>query len=946
MFFRRVAGEGLACEIGQGVIAFAVAGGRRRQEPMALDDAAQIFIGDWNGMAESVEKNRIGCLGTNAGKSQKTASQSISGCGGKSIERTGELGVEQSDKSFERGSFARGKAGGLDEALEFFEGERAQAVNSKRSRLAQIVERALDGLPGGILREICAEDDLKGRLCGPPVLRAIGMGEPLVHFAQALGGSGFGRGHGCLQNKGRTRILLQTIAGLEFIKRTSNDDENPMSGSNLEATLRLELTDRLPALIVSDAIAELPDDKAGKPIRVEEQIRLAASIFSHSREGIMITAGDGAILDVNAAFTRITGYEREEVLGRNPRLLKSGRQSAEFYSEMWRALTETGSWSGELWNRNKAGRNFAQLLTISAVRNAEGGVHHYVAQFSDITAIKEQENRLEEITHFDMLTGLPNRVLLSDRMHQAMAQAHRRKQLMGVAYLDIDGFKAVNDLHGHHVGDELLKLLANRMKQSLREGDTLARLGGDEFVALLHDLANIEDAFPALDRLLAAATEPARIGEVSLQATVSIGIAYYPNADGMESDQLLRQADQAMYQAKLAGGNRYHIFDSFEDRTVRGHHEDLDRIRQALVAREFVLYYQPRVKMNTGEVVGAEALIRWQHPERGLLPPDAFLPVIEDHALAIDVGEWVIDSVLSQMEKWRAAGLDLPVSINVGSRQLQQTIFVERLAALLSAHPHVKPSSVELEILETSALRDIAQISQMMSGCREIGVSFSLDDFGTGYSSLAYLKKLPANILKIDQSFVRDILDDPEDLTILEGVLGLAAAFRREVIAEGVETAEHGTMLLWMGCEMAQGYFIARPMPPEKMQDWIATWRPDPRWVEAFPVNKENRPLLYAYVEHRTWIAAIEAFLKEERYLPPRMEEDKCRFSEWLAARRNSLQSERPAFRALDQLHSQLHKMAAGILKLKAQGRNSEGLARICELHGLRDLLLEGLREF
>jgi EAL domain-containing protein (putative c-di-GMP-specific phosphodiesterase class I) len=318
-----------------------------------------------------------------------------------------------------------------------------------------------------------------------------------------------------------------------------------------------------------------------------------------------------------------------------------------------------------------------------------------------------------------------------------------------------------------------------------------------------------------------------------MQVSASLGVTFYPQTDDIDADQLLRQADQSMYQAKLAGKNRYHVFDAEHDRSLRGHHESQDHIRTALVEREFVLYYQPKVNMRTGKVVGAEALIRWQHPEKGLLPPAAFLPVIEDHPLAIDIGEWVIDTALTQVELWRAAGLDIPVSVNVGALQLQQPTFVERLRSILALHPTLEPGCLDLEVLETSALEDVEGISLLMRTCRGMGVTFALDDFGTGYSSLTYLKRLPAKLLKIDQSFVRDMLDDPDDLAILKGVIGLASAFHREVIAEGVETIAHGVLLLQLGCDLAQGYGIARPMPAHQMPAWCATWRPDAAWGSA-----------------------------------------------------------------------------------------------------------------
>jgi EAL domain-containing protein (putative c-di-GMP-specific phosphodiesterase class I) len=374
------------------------------------------------------------------------------------------------------------------------------------------------------------------------------------------------------------------------------------------------------------------------------------------------------------------------------------------------------------------------------------------------------------------------------------------------------------------------------MKDTMREGDTLARIGGDEFVAVLIDLDGVESCVPMLARLLEAAAAPVRLDDVVLQSSASVGVTFYPQANDVGADQLLRQADQAMYQAKMAGKNRYHVFDAAHDSSMRVHHDSLERIRLALQRHEFVLHYQPKVNMHTGQVIGAEALIRWQHPERGLLAPATFLPVIEDNPLAVDVGEWVMDTALTQMQVWRSAGLDLPVSVNIGARQLQQSNFVERLQAILAKHPHVNPASLELEVLETSALADMAAVSKVIEDCTRIGVKFALDDFGTGYSSLTYLKRLHVAQLKIDQSFVRDMLQDPDDLAILQGVIGLAAAFKREVIAEGVETVAHGTALLQLGCELAQGYGIARPMPPEQLPAWAASWRPDVAW-SGLPVS-------------------------------------------------------------------------------------------------------------
>jgi predicted signal transduction protein with EAL and GGDEF domain len=362
------------------------------------------------------------------------------------------------------------------------------------------------------------------------------------------------------------------------------------------------------------------------------------------------------------------------------------------------------------------------------------------------------------------------------------------------------------------------------MKEALREGDSLARIGGDEFIAIVVDLENIKDSEPVLERLLKAASDPVTVEDSVIQVSASIGVTLYPQ-DGVEANQLIRHADQAMYVAKEAGKNRYQLFDTAQDNAIKIHRQSIADIWLALERHEFVLHYQPKVNMYTGEVIGVEALIRWQHPDRGLVPPLEFLPVIEGHVISLELGEWVIVTALAQISQWRIMGEHLPISVNISAYQLQQNNFATRLEALLAVHPEVNPHCLELEILETSALSDIDQVLDTMNACHELEVRFALDDFGTGYSSLTYLRRLPAYLIKIDQSFVRNMLEDPDDLAIVEGVVGLAKAFQREVIAEGVETIAHGVALRQLGCELAQGYGIARPMPADDIPEWVSSWK-------------------------------------------------------------------------------------------------------------------------
>ena len=563
-----------------------------------------------------------------------------------------------------------------------------------------------------------------------------------------------------------------------------------------------------------------------------DQLRLIASVFSHAREGIIITDAQSRIIDVNEAFSATTGYSREEALGRNPSFLQSTRQSSDFFVAMWATLNTHGYWQGELWNRRKNGEIFAELLTISAIRDPQGNVNHYVGIFADITQQKEHESRLEKLAHYDPLTELPNRTLLGDRLYMSIALAQRSKRQLAVCMLDLDGFKQVNDRLGHAAGDQLLIDFAQRMREELRHTDTLARLGGDEFVILLNDLESCEECIEAIRRIIERASQPYALGEDSAEISASIGITLYPD-DGADPDLLLRHADQAMYIAKTDGGNRYFMFDPMKDMAARAERTALDRLQQALDADEFELHYQPKVDMQRGVVIGAEALIRWRHPERGLIMPGEFLPLIEDTAFAIALGEWVIAQALAQLNIWYQQGLELSTSINIAPRHLQQPDFTQGLARLLAPYPDLPSRLIELEILETAALHDMSHAAEVISACQRMGISFALDDFGTGYSSLLYLKHLPADTLKIDQSFVRNMLHDPESLAIVKGVIGLAEAFNRKVVAEGVESLLHGDALLRAGCTHAQGYGIARPMPASELAGWIKEWQAPASWLIA-----------------------------------------------------------------------------------------------------------------
>jgi diguanylate cyclase (GGDEF)-like protein/PAS domain S-box-containing protein len=668
---------------------------------------------------------------------------------------------------------------------------------------------------------------------------------------------------------------------------------------------------------------------------VHDRLNLAANVFAHATEAFMVMDLSTKIVEVNDAFTRITGYEREEVLGKSPRFLRSPSQGEDFYEGMWGTLTKSGRWRGEAWGQAKDGRLFAAVGTLTTVYQRENQPQYFVALFADITPVKEQEQKLEHVSKHDPLTGLPNRVLMAEKVGVAMAESRESKSLMAAVHLDVDNFKAVNDQYGRATADKLLVALAERISESLPPGSSLGRLGGDEFLVILPGLTSEEAVSAGVQRMLRSAERPFTIGEAVLQVSATTGVASYPQSQEVNADQLVRQADQAMYEAKLAGKARMQIFDPVRASSVRGLNEELHRVSEGLKTGEFVLYFQPKVNMATGDVMGAEALVRWQHPQRGLLYPDAFLSAIEESDVAVELGQWVLEAALKQLEAWKSQGLRIPVSVNVSARHLQQLDFMERLEGCLRAHPDANPRLLELEVLETSTLQDVPHVSKIIEACAQKGISIAIDDFGTGYSSLTYLKRLPAQVLKIDKSFVCDMLEDPEDLAILQGILGLANAFRRTPVAEGVETIEHGVLLLKMGCQCGQGYGIARSMPPDDLVDWIRAWKPDPKWARVEQVSPLDWPLLIVEVEMQMWTRVLEGFVAGRRASPPELDSRRCRFGAWLKGEKAGPRGKSETLQKLDQLHEMAHEAARDAVRLHQRGRRKQALTRMGEVEEL-----------
>lgn len=592
---------------------------------------------------------------------------------------------------------------------------------------------------------------------------------------------------------------------------------------------RMERSDDGQALRMLGTIQDISNRKFS-----EQRLRLTDQVFQNATEAILVTNADGEIIETNPAFSNITGFSADEVKGQRLEFLNSGAQGNEFYLKQQEHLRYHGCWEGELINRRKNGSRYVEYSRLAAIRDPSGKITNYCAVSSDITKVKDLQQQLERVAYYDDLTGLPNRVLLADRIRQAITLCKRKSDaLVVVCTLDIDEFQEVNKRLGHDAGNRLLAEVAKELRTSVRSDDTVARLGGDEFAIIFNELKSVIGVENAVLRLIECVSKTYQIDDTIIDVTVSVGITIYPQDGSDEPDVLIRHADYAMFEAKRNGKNRMQSFNPESDRLLKAHKKEHKRLVEALVNEEFRLHYQPKVNLRTGAVLGVEALLRWQHPEKGLLLPGHFIPIIEETELTLAVGEWILHEAMRQMTAWLAQGISLSVSVNVFALHLQRPDFVTRLRTILQSYPDVAPESLELEILETSAFEDLANIIEKIRLCSAMAVEFSLDDFGTGYSSLTYLRRLPASVVKIDRSFVNGMLDNKKDQALVKGLIAMAHSLQRKVVAEGVETIAQGTALLRCGCDFGQGFGIGRPMPADAIPIWLSGWTIPKEWQEV-----------------------------------------------------------------------------------------------------------------
>ncbi|QMT59076.1 bifunctional diguanylate cyclase/phosphodiesterase [Legionella sp. PC997] len=557
---------------------------------------------------------------------------------------------------------------------------------------------------------------------------------------------------------------------------------------------------------------------------VEKKLHLLANVFHFAKEGIVVTDPDLNIIDVNAEFTNITQYKKEEVLGKKPNILKSNIQGVGFYKKMWAHLKSQGYWYGEIWNKKKNNELYPQLLAISEVKNVDGDLVNYVGVFYDITQQEEQKKQLLHLAYHDSLTNLANRKSLLEQLETAMLKTRRLNNYIALVFFDIDDFKSVNDLYSHKTGDNLLIETAQRVKNLIRETDTLARIGGDEFVLLLEGLSHPYDFKPVMDKIYENLKKPIIIDSHKIFITISAGICFYPQKIAIGPSGLLSQADQAMYKSKMTGKNKYSLYDVALDLEIRKQERLINAIKSSIKNNELKLYYQPKVNMKTGKILGLEGLIRWEHPKKGLLLPNQFLPQITNDAFSFTLLEFTLKEALEQIRLWTHIDDQLTISINISARQLEQENFFEKLMNIVKLYPKNIYSRLELEILESSIINKFELTSGIIKKCNKIGIEFSLDDFGTKYSSLNYLVNLPFRYMKIDTEFIRNTLISERDTKILRAILDIAKAINVMVIAEGVETQEHINHLINLGCHLGQGFAISKAMPAEQFAQWYQSW--------------------------------------------------------------------------------------------------------------------------
>ncbi len=629
--------------------------------------------------------------------------------------------------------------------------------------------------------------------------------------------------------------------------------------------------------------------------------------------------------NIEAWFGLLNPDDKEETMKIVQTYLASkGEQS---YEAKFRLRAKDGSWRWIL-GRGKA------------LFDADGTPLRFVGFNTDISIQVEHQNELDHTAKHDALTNLPNRFLLSELLIHAMLSVKRNSQYLALLFIDLDGFKAINDTYGHDAGDKVLSTVAQRMSDIVRGSDIVSRLGGDEFVVVVNALGCTQEVIPMLQRLLSELSLDIIYEKHCMQVSASIGVSFYPQAEDVGNEVLLRQADQAMYFAKISGKKQYQFFNLEASNEIKTQQQSVLNLRHAILSDELVLYYQPKVDMSKNRVVGFEVLLRWNHPQKGIIYADDFLPFVEnDPKFMVELGHWVLEKAFYQLACWHVRDSNLTMSVNVSSHEVKELGFATYLKELFVKYPGIKPNTIEIELLETSAFENIEQTSTILRACQKLGVSIAIDNFGTGYASLHYLEKLPMNTIKIDKSFIMKLLSSSSNLSIVEASIGLAHAFSCHVVAEGVESEEIGKILLQLGCDVVQGFAIAKAMPARDVLEWIDSWSGYDSWKTIKRINTDNRALLHTAIEHRNWIDSVEVFLLNKSSKLPEFSASSCRLGNWIMHDASTEQRKHPAYEALDRQHKELHKYA----KILIQSSEEDKIVGINKLRQIREEILQKL---
>ncbi|STX50402.1 sensory box protein (GGDEF domain/EAL domain) [Legionella busanensis] len=673
----------------------------------------------------------------------------------------------------------------------------------------------------------------------------------------------------------------------------------------------------------------------------DKLLAITSKSVQSASEGIIITDENGTIIQANKAFLELTGFKEREVLGKNPNLLHSGNQTRGFYENLWNVLIRQGYWSGEIVNKDK-NKQISILLTLSAVKDENGEISNYIGFFHDLTILKAQERQLERAKYYDVVTALPNKFFLTKNLEQYIRNSHHKNKNLIIQSIRIFGsHKDSIYAENQQTRDKIILQVVERIRRTTHKVQFLARIGYNEFIIVYFTHQNLASFSSVAKQIIKVLTKPYKVNEKSYKIYCVIGLATYKKYSAFSAEELLHQAEIARHKARLLGVNTFDFFDPQVEIDTIEFNKYIKSIHQAIQANQLELYYQPKVNLKTGKVIGLEALLRWNHPKRGLLTASEFLFQIDYHPISLELGHWVIHQALRQAEILTAQHLEIPISINISSYQLQDKDFVKKIDEALASYPTVPSKLLMLEILETEALADLQLVSRIIRDCRERDILFSLDDFGTGYSSLTYLKELDIAEVKLDQSFIRNILKKPKDLAILKSTIDLCRIMGHELVAEGVETVLHGKLLMHLGCNHVQGFAISKALSSNALIPWLKNWSLGAEWRYDELTNELIDKFIYIAVEHYMQFQKIGQYLKNEQVSLPDLNLKNCLLDKMLHKYASKLASE--AFDKLNTYHKKQHLLAKKIIQLAKSNNHEEAYKQLEQFEKIRNLMLRNL---